>query len=317
MKSPLLLCMLMLACLSACSLAPGKSTQKSRIEELNKLDGPEVDSVTDTLEKSAIEAINRGDYKRAVSLYKQLHDTAKVKDSVRMQYAVSLASALRRAGGYDDSLKVLDVVLKNEPDNIDALEGKGLSLLGQGKSQDAGRVFEQVLKKDPKRWRTLNALGILFTIKNLMPEANAYYTEALKYSPDNPSILNNVGLSFAIERRYPKAIEALQQAARLSDAGTATKRQVELNIALVVALAGDLDQAKMIAARHLKGAALDNNLGLYAHLANNDELAKAYLNTALSGTPTYYERAWRNLEVITEDANGKNTPESGKSVRIQ
>ena len=149
----------------------------------------------------------------------------------------------------------------------------------------------------------------------MIPEAMAYYTEALKHSPDNPAILNNVGLSQAADHNFPRAIEALQQAERVS-APDDRRKEIDLNLALVYGVSGDLDTAKQIASKYLEGPALDNNLGLYAHLSKNDALAKTYFNMALSRSPTYYERAWKNLDIIDStsktdigDEGNRGTPQ--------
>jgi Flp pilus assembly protein TadD len=270
-----------------------------------KLPQPDVPTVNQTLEKSASDALEAGDIKRASQFYKQLLDSDKATPADKIRYRAALADASRRAGDDVSALKLFDEILKDDPKNIDALEGKGLTLMAQGKSAEAGRVLAQVLELDSKRWRTLNVLGILFVTKNMIPEAMEYFTEALKVSPDNPAVLNNVGLARAIEGNYPRAVEALQQAAKMSNTD-ARRKQVNLNLALVYGISGDMDSAKAVAEKYLDGAALDNNLGLYSHLAKNDELAKTYLNMALTRSPTYYERAWQNLNVITDQANPDN-----------
>ena len=173
--------------------------------------------------------------------------------------------------------------------------------MAMDKSVDASRVFSEIVDKDPKRWRTLNALGILFVTKNMIPEAMAYYTEALKFSPDNPAVLNNVGLSQALDRKYDRALEALDQAARFAKTPSQGK-QIELNTALVYGISGDYDHAREIASKYYQGPALDNNLGLYAYLAKNNDKAKEYLNKALSQDPMFYQRAWNNLDIVKESA---------------
>jgi Flp pilus assembly protein TadD len=268
----------------------------------SKLPQPEVPSVNQTLEKSANDALEAGDIKRAAQFYKQLLDSDKATAADKMRYRTALADASRRAGDNAGARKLFDQILKDDPRNVDALEGKGLALMAEGKSAEAGRVLAQVLENDPKRWRTLNALGILFVTKNMIPEAVEYFTEALKVSPDNSAVLNNVGLARAIEGNFPRAVEALQQAVKMSNTD-ARRKQVNLNLALVYGISGDMDSARVVAEKYLDGAALDNNLGLYSHLAKNDELAKTYLNMALTRSPTYYERAWQNLNVITNQSN--------------
>jgi hypothetical protein len=78
-----------------------------------------------------------------------------------------------------------------------------------------------------------------------------------------------------------------------------------LNLALVYASAGKLPEARKIAEAYLSGPSLNNNLGLYAHLAKDDNLAKSYLNMALTESKTYYGKAWDNLEAINSQTNDK------------
>ncbi len=271
----------------------------------SKFDQPDVPTVQSTLERQAQDAIEKGNLKRAADFYEQLIDSKKTSAKDKLRYKAAMGDLLRRSGQNEKALAAFNEVLKEDDDHIDALEGKGLTQMALGQSADAGRTLSKVLDKDGKRWRTLNALGILFVTKNMIPEAVEYFTEGLRVSHDNPAILNNVGLARAIERNYPRAIETLQQAVKMSPSDV-RKKQVELNLALVYGISGDIESARAMAEKHLQGAALDNNLGLYAHLANNDELAKTYLNMALTGSSTYYERAWNNLDIITQQSNPDN-----------
>lgn len=258
---------------------------------------PDVKGVADTQEEAAKAAAANGDFARAGQFYQQLLGSDKNTDAQKLRFKLGWAEAERRQGNFDKSLAMYSQLVRENPDNIDAKEGEALSLAATGKTVDAGREFSEVIAKDPTRWRTLNALGILFTSKNMIPEAMAYYNEALKYSPDNPAVLNNVGLSQAVDHKYAESIAALDQASRKSKS-PAQRRQIDLNLAMVYGASGDSDTAKDIASKYLDGAALDNNLGLYAHLAKDDTLAKAYINMALSQSPTYYERGWNNLDVV-------------------
>jgi Flp pilus assembly protein TadD len=313
MKRIYLLCLLPL--LAACDDAQtqGWLGNKGHREALDQLPGPEVESVNGTLERQAREAMESGDVQRGAQFYDQLLGSKKLTPAEKLHYKIGFAEAMRRMGDNDKALTAFDEILKEAPDNLDAQENRGLTLMALGKSTDAGRAFSDIMKKDAKRWRTLNALGILFVTKNMVPEAMAYFTEALAQSPDNPSILNNVGLAQAVDKNFPRAIAALEQASRVAGSN-GRRRQVDLNLALVYASSGDVDTAKEIAGKYLQGPALDNNLGLYAHLAKDDALAKTYLNMALSGSEVFYQRAWNNLDIV--DKNGVAQPAgNGKSKR--
>ncbi len=277
---------------------------------LSSLATPDVKGVNDTIEDSAKAATEAGDFRRASQFYDQLVSSEKGTPAQQLRYKIGLADSVRRLGDNEHAMAMYEELYSKNPDNLDVAEGRAITLMATGKTVDAGRAFSAIMDKDPNRWRTLNALGILFVTKNMIPEAMSYYTEALKNSPDNPAILNNVGLSQAVDHNYPRAIEALKQASRFSKTPT-QRKQVELNLAMVYGVSGDLDTAQEVASKYLDGPALDNNLGLYAHLSKDDALAKTYLNMALSQSPIYYERAWTNLDAIS-DVNGGMQNEAPK-----
>ncbi len=271
-----------------------------------RLDQPTIDGMNATLEKQAIEATQAGEYQKAGQYYKQLSETPKATDDEKFRYKLGMAESARRAGHPEIAVPIYEQLVKEHPDHLDAQEDYGIALMQTGKTVDAGRIFADIMKQDAKRWRTLNALGILFVNKNMIPEAMAYFTEALKQSADNPAILNNVALAQAADRQYARAFDSFEQALRVS--GTDLQRkQISLNMAMVYGISGDLDTARDVASKYLSGPALDNNLGLYAHLAKDDALARTYLDMALSGSPTFYERAWNNLDIVEQ----KKDPNSG------
>lgn len=289
-------------------LGTGNKDKNKAFEEMPSAD---IDGVNSTIEKQAKAALEKGDISRAQQFYQQLISSEKGSAADKIRYKVAYAETLRRLNRNDDALSAFDEILEEAPDNLNAQEGRGLTLMALGKSTDAGRAFSDIMEHDGKRWRTLNALGILFVTKNMIPEAMAYYTEALKYSPDNPSVLNNVGLSQAVDKNYPRAIQALEQASRIAKSGE-RRRQVDLNLAMVYGASGDIETAKDIATKYLQGPALDNNIGLYAHLAKDDALAKTYLNMALNGSNTFYERAWENLDLVEKNTDDSTTPKKNR-----
>ena len=272
-------------------------------KEAKGFEQPAFDSINATTEKMAVEATSNGDYKRAGQFYTQLVDSKKGSPDDQFRYKVGLAESARRIGQNAAALDMYEQLYKEKPTDVSVMEGRGLTLMAAGRTADAGRQLAEVIEKDPKRWRSLNALGILFVTKNMIPEAMAYYTEALKQSPDNPAILNNVGLSQAVDKNYSRAFEAFEQGVRVSKTD-AQRKQISLNMAMVYGISGDLETAKEIASKFLEGPALDNNLGLYAHLAKDDNLAKTYLDMALTDAQVYYQRAWENRDIIEQKGNG-------------
>jgi tetratricopeptide (TPR) repeat protein len=186
--------------------------------------------------------------------------------------------------------------------------------MDKGNNTQAGNEFGEVMKIDDKRWRTLNGIGILFAMKNRDEDAQAYYQAALAQSPDNPSVLNNIGLAYAMDKQYDRAFESFNHAKQHLPNNSPFLKRIDLNMALVYAITGDLDQAEQTAAPYLSKAALYNNMATYAHLAKNDDLAKSYLNMALTQSPVYYERAWKNLSAMNGEFSDESNANDNKPV---
>jgi Flp pilus assembly protein TadD len=265
------------------------------------LQGPTVPTMQDTMLDSAKNAEKKGDYKGAIQTYQQILE----KHPDNKEVVLSLAEAYRRSGESDRAITLYDGLLQSDPNLVAAKEGKGLALISKGDFDTPVPLFESIMKTEPTRWKTLNALGILFTTRSMHKEAQQYFQEALKYSPFNPSIMNNLGLSQALDHSYEPAATTLMQASALTTADSNERKRIDLNLALVYAVSGRLDLANQIAERYFAGPVLSNNLGLYAHLAKDDQLAKDYLNMALTESKFFYEKAWNNLQAIDRTSDKK------------
>ena len=308
-----LLVVLMSASVAACSLDASEERVIDPDEEFAKLDQPDVQGIEASLLKSAKAAEQQGNYGKALGFYEQLMG----RDEENPDYMLGLAESLRRVNAPQEALVFYDGALEKKENWVLALEGKGLALMAVGEFPQAGSVLAEVMKQDAKRWRTLNALGVLFTLKEMYAEAQAYYDEALVHSPDNISVLNNMGLTQAINGQKASAYETLKYAAQAARMDERKRAQIELNLALVYGISGEEKKAEALASKHLEGPALHNNLGLYAHLARDDELAKSYLNMALSHSPTHYQRAWENLDYVVGQGKGAEKLSSGKAKRVK
>lgn len=295
--TPALAAAVCLALLGCSNVMEGKIDAR---KYLDTLEGPKVEGVQDAMVKAAEQAESQGNYRQAAQNYQQLSE--KYKENVL--FRLKMAENLRKSGEYEKAMALYDAALKENPGLTEAQEGRGLVLMGKGDFDAAGRVFAEIMKTERARWKTLNALGILFTTKNLMDEAQQYYREALKFSPRNPSIYNNMGLTQALDRKFDAAVDSLRQAAAFAPAEGAARQRVDLNLALVYGAAGRLPEAEQIARVYFSGPSLKNNMGLYAHLAKNDALAKAYLNMALTESKVHYEKAWDNLESLSQGGSG-------------
>ncbi len=299
--------------LAGCSLQPSDSRPIDPDKLFAELDQPDVPTVRSTMIKGAKDAEKNQQYHKAISLYKQILDD----DPENTEHAFRLANNFRKLGDNDAAIEVYKQILERKPEMIEALEGQALATMAKGEFKEASQLLSEVMEKDKKRWKTLNALGILFATKGLFDEAEAYYAEALAFSPKNSSVLNNIALSKALKDDYSEAVKAAEHAASQEPKHSQKRKHIELNLALIHAAHGDLKAAELVAGRHFEGARLSNNMGLYAHLAENDALAKTYLNSALAGSSVHYQRAWKNLEMLNQTSRGDELAPAQKKVEIQ
>ena len=277
--------------------APSPTLDVEAVLKANNIEGPDVDSVRDTWKKNAEKAYREKNFPRAAQFYHQL--LSQEKDNPDYLYAY--AESARRSGKYDVALATYEYLLSLQPEHLDALEGRGLTLMAAEEYDEAGKVLTQVIARDRTRWRSLNAAGILFTIKGRSKDAMAYYNSAIKAGARKPSVLNNIALTLSMDKKYDKATRALERAVSLVPEGSMEHKQLELNLALIYGIKGNMDAAQQIASRHLSGAQLYNNLGYYAYLHNDEDLARSYLNMALTKSPRHYGKAWKNLQRVQKN----------------
>lgn len=268
---------------------------------LSSLEGPKVPTVDDTRLEAARHFEKQGNFRAAEQSYRQILD----KTPGHPEAMLGLAEAYRRQGSNEQALAIYNALLETQPSSIGAKEGKALALLSGGDFDSPIPLLEEVLRADPKRWKALNGMGILFTTRNMQPEAQQYFREALKHNPTGASIMNNLGLSQALDRKLDLALSTLAQASALTAPESPERKRIDLNMALVHAISGRLENARAIASQYFSGATLSNNMGLYAHLAKDDQLSKSYLNMALSQSKTFYDKAWENLQAINSSSGGK------------
>lgn len=258
------------------------------------LDGPDVKGI----EKSRLEQIEqaqkRDNHMLSAQLYKSLVDGYPEK----AEYKLGLADSLRRAGQCNNAMPIYLEIIKKDASALDALEGKGFCQMQFGEAKEASRTFEAVLAKDKTRWRTLNATGILFASRGKVKEALAYFETAKHYSEGTTAVLNNLGIAQLLAKQYDPAITTFKQAARKLPSNSKDIERLDMNLSLAYALKGDMGGAAQYASKHLPEEAVYNNLGFFAKLKDDENLARDYLNMALTKSPTYYKRAWENLEEI-------------------
>jgi Flp pilus assembly protein TadD len=305
-------CLLMLA---ACD--SGGSMPLDSQKWLDSMAGPKFEGVDETQLKAAQAHEKEGDYRAAGQIYQQLLDKKRGDPEIMFL----LAETLRRGGETDKALASYDIIIEQGGGNdvlLRAKEAKALTLIAKGDYEGPSALLQEVMKQDKRRWKTLNGMGILFVTRNMPAEAEQYFNAAQRENPSSVSVMNNLGLAQALMKNYPASIDTLSRASSQTVSGSNDRKRIDLNLSMVYATAGKLDDAKRIAEIYFTGPQLKNNLGLYAHLAKDDALAESYLNMALTESKTYYARAWENLETISKKKQGNaSSPSESNSNRAK
>lgn len=289
----LILCLLLI---SACSAL--KSPSLNFAEVVKNMEGPKISSIEETQAAEANKSLEQRELVKAITLYTQLT----IDHPDNMMYQLHLADGLRLQGDIAKAQQTYDIVLKNKKKTtenmLDATEGKGLCYMQEGNFEEAVKSFSTVLNQDAARWRSINGLGVALALTGRPKEAMEYYNIALQLSDNNPTILNNMGLSLAFNGKMQDAIPLLEKASSSLPKGSSERRRVDLNLGLVYGLASRTSDAERTIKPYLSQAAIYNNLGVYALLANDNVKARQYLKKALSSNPTHYQKAWDNLQKV-------------------
>lgn len=192
------------------------------------------------------------------------------------QVAVSFSKALRRIGSKDEASEVMQKASMKFAGQPDVNLEYGKVLVESGRAFEAVRYFEDAVAARPDDWNALSAYGVALDQIGEHEQARQKYNRALAMAPGATSVLNNKGLSYALDGELTAAKMTLRKAAANTRAGDARIRQ---NLALVLALAGDMREAERLARSDLPPLVADNNVQFYQQLMNQPAYWGEYAST--------------------------------------
>lgn len=175
------------------------------------------------------------------------------------------------------------------PKDCLAWEGMGLAALRLGRNNAAQAALNEATRLCIDRWQSFNALGVLADRSGDWAAGKDAYARALLVAPNQPEIMNNAGFSLVLQGRFDEA-EAVLTKAKLF-----APRDERIANNLDLALAG---QGKSITVATAAQAYRLNNVGYMAYLAGNLDTARSYFSDAMKLSPSFFERASANLEMI-------------------
>ena len=186
-------------------------------------------------------------------------------DQSNPEIAVKFSEALRKIGSTEEAAAVMQKTAARFEEHPGVSLEYGKVLVESGRAFEAVRHLEAAAAAAPSNWRALSAYGVALDQIGEHTQARRKYDRALAMAPGpHTSVLNNKGLSYALEGNLAMAKTILSDAAR-NAGGDARVRQ---NLALVLAIAGDMNEAERLARSDLPPIVADNNIGVFRQLVN-------------------------------------------------
>ncbi len=237
----------------------------------------------------AARALSAGDINRALFFYVRALQFDS-RDSGLLTEIGKIHHAQNRP---DMAVRAFTLALQIEPDNLAALEGRGLIFLANDRDAPAEADLRRAVAISPRAWRAHNGLGILADQRGDHLVAAAHYDSALDIVPESAILLNNRGYSSFLAGDYRSATSDLHMAA-----GRYGYKRAWLNLGAVYAHEGRYIPAVDMYLKVLSEAETYNRVAKAA-MANNDyEIAQQFLEQALYESPTYFPAAEENLSQL-------------------
>jgi len=135
--------------------------------------------------------------------------------TIELDATVKLAKSKHRAGQSVEAEGLYRRVLKEDPDNAEALHFLGLALLGRGKAGEALGLVRRSVELRPDKADYHNNLSTVLGRTGKCIEALGSAARALELRPDFPEALSNQGAALEQLGRLPEAVEAYRRATEL------------------------------------------------------------------------------------------------------
>ncbi len=196
-------------------------------------------------------------YDRTDALSRQIFwtDQAEV-DPADPVAGVKAAQALRELGRFDQAAEMAGKVLMVQPANVEAMLELGRAHIARGQAFYGIAALEGARAARPDDWRAWSLLGTAYEQVRRPDDARAAWSQALNLSPENPDVLSNMAVSSMARGDIAGAEPLLRRAAVQPGASL----KVRLNLAMVLGLTGQMDEAEQILRRDLPPDAADRNL---------------------------------------------------------
>ena len=176
------------------------------------------------------------------SAQKFLHQIPAANRAEELQKLVTEAELFEGNQQYDEAFKLFTIALKEAPDNADLLYAHAMAAEKINRIDILEQSLSKVLKADPDNIQALNALGYtLIDRTSRTTEAFAYIKRAYALDPKDPAILDSMGWALYRMGRHQEALEYLRQAHKQLQDG-----EIYAHLGEVLWVSGDTDGARTV-----------------------------------------------------------------------
>src|SRR4029077_10080858 len=215
---------------------------------------------------------------RAIEQYKEIYRL----EPTDTESALWLARLYRLRNEHDQAEAVLRGILKDDPENEQAVEQLTQLLLDEGKSAEAVALLESMNSRTPSA-TLLDLLGDAYTQTKDLPKAEQAYRKAVELDPSELSHLRGLGQTLMAEEKFSDALAVYQKLADLMP----DDADIYLRIAQIYREMHQLDRAEesLLKARQYAPGSLEvmyNEAMLYQAQGRYDD-AITVLSDAITG----------------------------------
>ncbi len=120
-----------------------------------------------------------------------------------------------KSQNYEDAAKIFKKVLDQEPENLTALQGIGVSFIFLKKYKDSFYFLNKALKIDPNNVTTLMSLARLYEEQEIFYKAHFYYNRVLQLDSYQLEAYLGQGRVYNKDRQYRNALGVLGKVLKL------------------------------------------------------------------------------------------------------
>lgn len=233
----------------------------------------------------------QGKYGEALGGYAPLTER---EDEWALRSKLAIAQMMLDQGRNQEALRAFNLILEEAPEDVAALEGRGLARLALGDAEVASSQLLKVNQAEPGRWRTLNGLGVAADMRGDFAAAARWYGEALQAGGERPMVINNAGYSLIMAGEYREAEQLLER-------GTLrfpNESRLNHNLAIAQARQGRYNDAMRTWRKTMDQVEALNNAGYIAKLNGDIEKARDLFNQAAQASTRYRPTVDANLRSL-------------------